>query len=456
MAEKEVAPLNLTSASPGFGDQVNSYVLDKLEKVEVKSKSECSLSPSDQENLPFTKSVDSVIRNLPLSPRQSKPGTYLKYVLEIKLYNITWKVAQKEKEVLFKFLHPKESNCITILTQTQSNQVGEKSDLKNIQVKLCYVSALDQIENLLKLWPPKLVLTDEKEKPLSVEYKLDLSNFFNDEHKNSRFVAELKTVKTSQSLAKLEIGLNLEEHDLDDIDETTNLQLTPPIIDEVLTLKELTELETWKKIQKELFQQQLRLLEEQQNQRLETSWKEKRQAMEQKLEEQMKKCKTLQDELQSKVDSLKTEKYLIRRRNHSNIFEEIFRENWDKYCQSDMKDIIQLLSKTQRDNEYLRKLVEDQRNKLHLLEKTSLTKEQTSNLLQELKELEKGFEEAQNAKKYFKEQWKNACEEIHEIKTEEYRNLQVNLKKSREELSHLSLDGLLTDRSATDTVYTFH
>ncbi|KAH1015967.1 hypothetical protein HUJ04_007266 [Dendroctonus ponderosae] len=430
-------------AIQGFGDQLKACILDKLEKVHVKSKSECSVLNAHSDSLVITKSAETVIKNVALSPRQTKKydvrGTYVKYVLEVTLQNLVWRTPPKEKIVIFKFLHPRASNYITIFTQL-TNQVGEIADLKNIGIKVSYVSTVQQIENILNAWPPKLVLTDEKEKLLSEEYEFDASKFFCDEYRHYRYVADLKAVRTLQPLARMQVILNLENCEIGDFAEDTDFHLTPPIVDELLSVMELADIERWKKTQREIFEKELEVFKQSESERMENMWKEKKNEMEQKLEGQMNKCQALQQELQLKLNNMKTDKYLIRSKTQANIFEDIFNENWQNYRESDPKDIIEVLSKTQRDNEYLRKLVADQREKLQCFEKTTLTKEQTANLLQELKGLERGFEETQKAKKFFKEQWKTACEEIHELKTEEYKKIHLNIRKSKEELSHLSLD----------------
>ncbi|XP_050298341.1 centrosomal protein of 120 kDa-like isoform X2 [Anthonomus grandis grandis] len=431
------------AATPrGDGDQIpNLHLPDHLEKIDLKSKSECSIPSPDCDNVVITKSVDTVIKSVPLSPRNVPKydvrSGYVKYNLEVNLQHLVWKIPPKEKIVIFKFLHPRASNYITIFTQLSN--VGETVDLKNIGMKVSYVSTIDHITNILNAWPPKLLLTDEREKLLSEEYEFDASKFFHEDFRTYKYVADLKAVRTFQPLAKLQIMLNLEECDLGD-NVNTDFQLQPPIIDELISIKELASLESWKKCQKEIFEKEMEKFMEKERVKLEQEWQEKKLLLEQKLDNQMQKCKNLQEEMQRKLNSMKTDKYLGRRRNHANIFEEIFTENWEKYNTADIKEVITVLSRNQRDNEYLRKLVEDQRQKLEKLEKTALTKEQTVSLLQELKGLERNFEEAQHTKEYFKEQWRKACEEIHQMKTEEYKEIQIKLKKSKEQLSNLSLE----------------
>ncbi|XP_030758776.1 uncharacterized protein LOC115884359 [Sitophilus oryzae] len=425
----------------GGGDYACDYASDTVDNMEMKIRSECRVLDDDTYDVTGTKSAETVIKNVPMSPRPVKKydvlGDYVRNVLHVSLQNFVWRVAAKDRIVMFKFLHPRASNGITIFTQI-SNEAGVTTDLKNIGAKLSYVSTDTQIENILNAWPPKLVLTDEKERLLSEEYEFDVSKFLGGFSKLYKYTADLKAIRTFQPLARVEVTLNLEDaaFNLDD----TDFHLNPPIIDEVLTLKEISDIETWKKTQKELFNCSLEDFKESEAKKLETTWQEKKIDIEMKLDAQMNKCKHLQEELQNKLDSIKTEKYLTRTRNQANIFSEIFNENWDKYCCADTKELIELLSKTQRDNEYLKKLVADQRDKLRSFEKTALTKGQTVALLQELKELEKGYAEVQNAKEYFKTQWKQACDEIHELKTEEYKKIQLEIKKSKEELGEFNLN----------------
>lgn len=111
----------------GFGDQLDSCILDKLEKVEAKAKSESGLLNNDLDNVTITKSADTVIKNVALSPRPTMKydvmGTYVKCVLEVTLQSLVWKTPPKDKIVIFKFLHPRASNYITIFTQI-SNEVS--------------------------------------------------------------------------------------------------------------------------------------------------------------------------------------------------------------------------------------------------------------------------------------------------------------------------------------------
>lgn len=73
--------------------------------------------------------------------------------------------------------------------------------------------------------------------------------------------------------------------------------------------------------------------------------------------------------------------------------------------------------------------------------------------MKEFAGLEEKFEEAQVAKGFFKTQWKKAFEEVHELKTKDYKHLQAELKQSREELSNLSLDTFADDSHDNNSIY---
>ncbi|EFA05497.1 hypothetical protein TcasGA2_TC015682 [Tribolium castaneum] len=151
------------------------------------------------------------------------------------------------------------------------------------------------------------------------------------------------------------------------------------------------------------------------------------------------KCKELQEELQETLDELKLSKTLKKKRKSSTSLVSVIAENQKKFADCDKELLIDYISTLQSDNENLKQIISEQKQELENIEKTALTKEQTTNLLQELKGLEEKFEVAQQTKTYFKEQWQRACQEIHNLKTEDYKQLQNQLQERREELDHLCI-----------------
>lgn len=82
----------------------------------------------------------------------------------------------------------------------------------------------------------------------------------------------------------------------------------------------------------------------------------------------------------------------------------------------------------------LEKINAEQTERLTNFNKASLTEDQTTSVLQQLKSLEEKLDNAKKSKAFFKEQWGNAVKEIHRIKTENQRALEVQIKSNREEL----------------------
>ncbi|KAG5889108.1 hypothetical protein JTB14_003911 [Gonioctena quinquepunctata] len=305
-----------------------------------------------------------------------------------------------------------------------------------MNVKIGYLSTPCKIGKLLKCWAPKLVLADENEKLICKKQTLNVSCL---NESCMEYETTLHTFKEYERLAKVGVSITIKQCDMEETDDY-HLHLLPVVIDEIVTVKEISDLQKWKQLEKKRFDEELAGIKQKEIEELEEEWGKKKEELEEKLTKTINKCKYLQEDLMEKMNGIKTDKILKRRRNNSNIYEGIFRENWKNYSSNNSKELIEVLSKTERDNELLKEICDEQRQKLSQLEKSTLTKTQTTNLLQELRVLEQKFEDAQMAKGYFKDQWKRACEEIHELKTEDMKNMQIQIKKSKEKLSQLSLE----------------
>lgn len=213
------------------------------------------------------------------------------------------------------------------------------------------------------------------------------------------------------------------------IKEQTNQELL------LITEEQMRELEEWKETQKTEYKEKLEQLKE-------NELKNDRDEIERKkgeLNENIAKCKELQEELQEKLDELKLSKTLKKKRKSSSSLLSVIAENQKKFADCDKELLIDYISTLQSDNDNLKQIINEQKQDLENFQKAALTKEQTTNLLQELKGLEEKFEIAQQTKTYFKEQWQKACQEIHDLKTEDYKQLQDQLRERREELDHLCI-----------------
>ncbi|EFA05496.1 centrosomal protein of 120 kDa [Tribolium castaneum] len=218
-----------------------------------------------------------------------------------------------------------------------------------------------------------------------------------------------------------------------DYTEEAKQQISQQLL--LITEEHMKELEEWKERQKVEFEEQLQNLKE-------SELEKDREEIERKkaeLNENIIKCKELQEELQEKLDELKLSKTLKKKRKSSTSLVSVIAENQKKFADCDKELLIDYISTLQSDNENLKQIISEQKQELENIEKTALTKEQTTNLLQELKGLEEKFEVAQQTKTYFKEQWQRACQEIHNLKTEDYKQLQNQLRERREELDHLCI-----------------
>ncbi|CAH1119397.1 unnamed protein product [Phaedon cochleariae] len=384
-----------------------------------------------------TKSIETFIKSDTLSPRLPEAlNPYQRFTFEITLTHIVWKIPQENTKISFKFLHPRAASCTTILTEI-SNTAGKKITLNNLNVKVSYLSTPDKIEKQLKYWKPRLILTDDKEISLCNDHNLDVDCL---EERSKGYEITLTRYQNTDPIAKVGVSVALKMIDVSESDDYEHLHLLPIIVDEIIMIKEIRDLEKWKQNEKDRFENELDYVKTTELERLEKDFRDRKNKLEEQVAMTVNKCKKLQDELMNKMNSMKVDKAIRRNRNHTQIYEDVFKENWDTFSEDNTREVIELLSRAQRDNQLLKEMCEEQRQKLTQFEKTSLTKTQTTNILQELALLEHKFEEAQTAKSYFKEQWKRACEEIHVLKTEDIKNMQIQIKESKEKLSQLSLD----------------
>lgn len=404
-------------------------------KVKIISNTEEAQSQGDVRKTFITKSVEKVFKDIPISPKDPM-DVYRKYVLNISLKYLYWKIPPPDSVIMFKFIHPKAASCITIFTEI-NGRVGEEIPLNNLCIKMGYISISAKIQKLLNIWPPRIVLADEKDRCFSEEqeFSVNCSKDYNIEYE-----IILKGIRTLEPLAKIGIEVSMKECDVENCDEYEHLYLLPIVLDEFISVREISDLEAWKAQEHGRFQKELTDVKEAEIKKLQVEWNEKKTSLEKKLHKTIEKCHELQTNLRNRLNEMKTEKSLQRQSKICNTYGDIFRQNWMKYSDNNTKEVIELLSKIQRDNEALRGIINKQREKIYKMEKSALTKCQTTSLLKELKVLDQKFEEVQKAKSYFKDQWRQAVEEIHQLRTEEIKNMQLQLKRSRKELSQISLD----------------
>lgn len=90
------------------------------------------------------------------------------------------------------------------------------------------------------------------------------------------------------------------------------------------------------------------------------------------------------------------------------------------------------LNNLKGENEALRQQLKFQEERLVEYEK-SLTPEQVTTLLNDVKTLEENLAKAEENKNYYKEQWAVVQEDLQELKTKYRQLLEVQIKSSKEE-----------------------
>ncbi|XP_072392461.1 uncharacterized protein [Diabrotica undecimpunctata] len=357
------------------------------------------------------KSVETMVDSEGLST-STLFSIFQKYVILVSLKYLVWTSPPKETKIMFKFLHPKASNCTTIFTELNS-EANKEIVLNNFYVRMAYISTSDNIGKLLRYWQPKLILADENEEYISDKKTLDLKGL---ETSSSDFELEFQRAKTRTPMAKVGINITLNKVGNKLEGDYENLFLLPVILDEIIAVSEIYELEIWKEERKKRFEAELERLKREETFRLENQYQEKKQKLQVRLGKTMKKCQQLQDELKRKVLSLKFDKEFKSKQKETQsekMFEDIYAKNSKCYSENNTKEVITLLSKIQRDNLLLTEICEEQKKQLSSQNKSTTTKAQTNALLHELKGLEEKFSEVRAAKYYFKEQMQNVSEDIH-------------------------------------------
>lgn len=109
--------------------------------------------------------------------------------------------------------------------------------------------------------------------------------------------------------------MTLTEDDLGTEIEKNPLDLLPPVIDEEITIKEILDLEKWKKNEKDAFKEKIAEMKKGEKENLQKELNERREKAEEAMKLQMEKCRELQKLLQEKCDSMKTDKLMKKKRD---------------------------------------------------------------------------------------------------------------------------------------------
>lgn len=422
-----------------------------IKKTHKKAQSTLEMHPKRKTDQKSTKSTENILKGLPyISPRElplassktdvKTPQIMLKYkrfCLDILLEKIKWKKLIQENSFQIKFKHPKSVNFLSF---KQKICPSEDTVIHSAKCRMFFISTPSHIKRLVSYWPPKLAFYNEQENIIG-ETDIPTGLLLCDDGNKCSHKVELETSNAQEPLADVYLTIHLQECDTGKKSKQPQFDLVPEILDEQIVVEQLDDLNKWNRIHKKKFEEELNVLKSQRLAELECEWKQKKDNLETKLKRNVKKCKVLIQKLKIATNSLRIHQALDKKKNEqSGTFEDEVDKRINKYSSLEYRQLVEKIYSLEQENSNLREIIAEQTEKIQAVRKSALTKEQTSNLLKELRILEEQFEDAQRQKSYFKEQWKKAVHEIHELRTEDHKQIFNQIQINKEELSQLSLD----------------
>lgn len=450
---KKTSSLNKTVVDasgdvPSIQIKMPDIVLPK--KTDKKAQSTPEISPR-RETQPTTKSTDNVLKDIPyVSPTQSildlptpslqdtnEPlSHYIKYCLIVNLQEIKFRSLKQAKSFFVKFKHPQAATTLT-LKQEIANYTGDYITLNDVKCKAFFMSTPGRIKNIIYAWPPKLTILSEYKIPVVKDIDFKTGMLARSENSEYKYVEKLFSIEDGEHFASVAVSMNLIKYG----SELSRHDLWPMVMDERIAINAVAELEEWKSKQSAQFEQDLKVVEAEHIKKLEREYQKRKEELEKKIDKNVKKCKILIQQLKMGTNNLKIKRALDRKKKRQDYnFEDEVDKNINKYSGFEYRELVEKICSLEQENDNLKEMAREQSEQIQNYEKSALTKEQTSCLLKELRVLEEHFEEAQKQKSFFKEEWKKAVKEIHELREEDRKHLLNQIQLNREELSQLSLD----------------
>lgn len=364
---------------------------------------------------------------------------YKKFCLQLSVENISWRKQPKMREFQIEFRHPRAETTLSYKKEAQNDQ---EQIIEGVECRIYFLSTHKKLKGLLYAWRPKLVLLNARGAVMSEAVKMESEVFALKETQNHTQIALVRNASDDNDvLGEVTIAMQLLMED--EITEPSKYQgdLYPAILDERIVLFELEQLKQAKERLMTFYENEFESRSKNHIAKLEDEWRQNKKAIEQKLNKNVKKCQQLTKQLKLAAKNLharrkKQETITPPTVNHYDEINAIY----TKFANHQYFELIEEISRLQLENKQLKHVIDKQRDELETNKKSALTKEQTANLLQELRVLEEQFEDARRQKSYFKEQWKRAVKEIHELRTEEQKQLLNEIEQNKQELSQLSLD----------------
>uniref|UniRef100_A0A674K6K2 Centrosomal protein of 120 kDa n=1 Tax=Terrapene triunguis TaxID=2587831 RepID=A0A674K6K2_9SAUR len=201
---------------------------------------------------------------------------------------------------------------------------------------------------------------------------------------------------------------------------------TEPEPRETLEYKAALELEMWKEMQEDIFENQLKKKELAHMQALAEEWKKRDKEREALVKKKVAEYTNLEEQLQKTLTDLeKRERQLVSAES------ELQRVKRELQAQHE-RNFQELQDSVRRVKEECAHQVELERSKIKQLEEDKVR-------LQQQVELERKLESATKSKLHYKQQWARALKELARLKQREQENAMARLKKQQQELEHMRL-----------------
>ncbi|XP_062460466.1 centrosomal protein of 120 kDa isoform X3 [Pezoporus occidentalis] len=203
-------------------------------------------------------------------------------------------------------------------------------------------------------------------------------------------------------------------------------QENPPEPRETLEYKAALELEMWKEMQEDIFENQLKKKEMVHMQVLAEEWKKRERERQALVKKKVAEYTGLEEQLQKTLRDLD-------KRERQLFSAELELQTVKKDLQAEHERKLQELhDSVRRAREECAHQVELERSKIKQLEEDKLR-------LQQQVELERKLESATKSKLHYKQQWTRALKELARLKQREQENAMAHLKKQQQELEHMRL-----------------
>lgn len=383
----------------------------------------------------------------PYSPINTKPiPNYKVYTLLVMLEYITWK-RRYDKEFSVVFNHPQAKTKLIVTLELDSYNLRERVLLNDAKCKMYYVTSLENLPKIIEAWPPSIRIVSSHESNYFNEIQFKFENVTRIENPKWEYSYVTNLCKGDEIIADVSVLVFIDQLD-EKQQERTNFDMFPYILDEEVALREIDDFAKWKENEKSKYLTKLKKQEKEFMVNFKNKWTTRKNELEQKLLDNINRCKTLNNQLKRTSIALKVKETFEEKRNEfrcreNYVFDDEVYKNSLKYKHLDNNELIQKITETKEENECLQEIIDEQQVEIEKFKKSTLTNEQTGNLLQELRSLQEKYEELQRSKNYFKDQWKKSVREIHQLKTEGQSNIKKQIKTNLEELSNLSLDDFL-------------